>query len=117
VLIRDRDSRFGTESDGANALLAAQFGRRHLVHILRAYSCGYLNTSRPHQGIRQRTPIPSEIKKFTEGAIVRSLPGLGGLQHDYLVAAVRTRMPEVAKTATYCTWVLNRDASQDQGED
>ena len=62
-------------------------GRRHLEHLLRAYSFGYFNTSRPHQGIRQRIPIPSETKKFTEGTTVRSLPVLGGLHHDYQVAA------------------------------
>jgi transposase InsO family protein len=62
-------------------------GRRHLVHVLRAYSFGYFNTGRPHQGIGQRIPVPAATKKYTEGGIVRSLPVLGGLHHDYQVAA------------------------------
>ena len=62
-------------------------GERHLEHLLRAYSFSYFNTGRPHQGIGQRIPIPSETKKFTEGATVRSFPVLGGLHHDYRVAA------------------------------
>ena len=62
-------------------------GERHLEHVLRAYSFGYFNTSRPHQGIYQRIPVPSETKKYTPGATVRSLPVLGGLHHDYQVAA------------------------------
>jgi transposase InsO family protein len=62
-------------------------GRRHLVHVLRAYSFGYFDTARPHQGIGQRIPIPSETKQFIEGATVRSLPVLGGLHHHYQIAA------------------------------
>jgi putative transposase len=62
-------------------------GRRHLEHVLSTYSFSYFNTGRPHQGIGQRIPIASEIKKYAQGAIIRSLPVLGGLHHDYQVAA------------------------------
>ena len=62
-------------------------GRRHLKHVLCTYSFGYFNRERPHQGIGQRIPIPSERKKHTKDATVSSLPVLGGLHHDYQVAA------------------------------
>ncbi|MFC1642200.1 hypothetical protein ACFL5O_05850 [Myxococcota bacterium] len=88
----------------ANAMLRQQFivasrkvrrpvfkaherGRRHLMHVLGEDSFRYFNTSRPHQGIYQRIAVASAVKKFAEGAIVRSLPVLGGLHHDYQVAA------------------------------
>ena len=62
-------------------------GRRRLVQVLRAYSFGYFNTARPHQGIGQRIPAPAATKKYTEGATVRAIPVLAGLHHDYQVAA------------------------------
>jgi putative transposase len=62
-------------------------GRRHLVHVLRAYSFGNFNRARPHQGIGQRIPAPAATKKYTKGATVRAVPVLAGLHHDYQVAA------------------------------
>jgi hypothetical protein len=77
----------GTQLDLSRSNSCTIRGQRHLVHVLTAYSFGYFNPCRPHPGIRQRIPIPSETKQFTEGATVRSLPVLGGLHHDYQVAA------------------------------
>jgi hypothetical protein len=71
-----------------NARCERILGRRHLVHVLRAYSFGYFNTARPHQGIGQRIPAPAATKKYTEGATVRAIPVLAGLHHDYVVEAL-----------------------------
>ena len=55
--------------------------------MLKEYSYGYFNTRRPHQGIGQRIPTASATKRFKEGATIRSVSVLGGLHHDYQVAA------------------------------
>jgi len=52
----------------------------HLRHILAAYVAHY-NRFRPHQGLRQQTPVP-----FAPGAHagpVRRRDVLGGLIHEY----------------------------------
>jgi putative transposase len=54
---------------------------------LREYAFGYFNAARPHQGIAQRVPIPSERSAVTPGARVVALAVLGGLHHYYRVAA------------------------------
>ena len=60
---------------------------KHLKSALKEYAFSYFNQARPHQGIEQRTPVPSERKLFRPGAEVIALPVLGGLHHDYRVAA------------------------------
>ena len=60
---------------------------RHLRGVLKEYALSYFNEARPHQGIEQRVPVPSERKSYAPGAQVVALPILGGLHHDYRVAA------------------------------
>ena len=56
---------------------------RHLHRVVTEY-IRYFNAARPHQGLRQRTPVPAV--RPSDGKIVR-LPVLGGLHHDYRRAA------------------------------
>ena len=60
---------------------------RHLEDVLKEYVYPYFNKARPHQGIEQRVPVPPERKSYATGAQVVALPVLGGLHHDYRVAA------------------------------
>jgi len=62
-------------------------GRRHLKQVLEEFSLHYFNTSRPHQGIGQRVPVPSLRQIYRKGAKINSVPVLRGLHHDYQVAA------------------------------
>jgi len=62
-------------------------GRRHLRRVLEEFSLRYFNTGRPHQGIGQRVPIPRSSQIYRQGAKINSVPVLGGLHHDYQVAA------------------------------
>jgi putative transposase len=55
-------------------------GEAHLRRVLTAY-VAYYNQARPHQGLGQRTPVPS-----SEGVgqgLVRRRDHLGGLLHEY----------------------------------
>jgi transposase InsO family protein len=52
---------------------------RHLHRVVTEY-IRYFNAARPHQGLRQQTPVPA--LRPPEGNIV-ALPVLGGLHHDY----------------------------------
>jgi putative transposase len=56
---------------------------RHLQRVVAEY-VRYYNAARPHHGIHQRTPVPSE--RPVEGEIV-AFPVLGGLHHEYRRAA------------------------------
>jgi len=47
----------------------------------------YFNTVRPHQGIGQRTPVPSERVRASFADSVTAVPVLGGLHHEYRAAA------------------------------
>ena len=55
--------------------------------MLKEYAFEYFNNARPHQGIGQRVPVPTEREKYQEGGNVVAIPVLGGLHHDYRVAA------------------------------
>jgi len=55
-------------------------GEGHLHRTLKEY-VRYFNHPRPHQGIEQSVPCPSEWLPHS-GRVV-SLPVLGGLHHDY----------------------------------
>lgn len=57
-------------------------GERHLQTVLLEY-VAYFNASRPHQGLRQRVPVPSTATCSCDSGRVVALPVLGGLHHDY----------------------------------
>jgi hypothetical protein len=54
---------------------------RHLRKTMRQYQT-YFNHARPHQGIDQRIPCPSQQQQQNAGTIIAH-PVLGGLHHDY----------------------------------
>jgi transposase InsO family protein len=60
---------------------------KHLREVLDEYAHSYFNADRPHQGIGQRTPVPSERVRASSAASVTATPVLGGLHHDYRAAA------------------------------
>ena len=62
-------------------------GERHLLHVLREYALGYFNAARPHQGLGQRIPVAGDPVPFARSGRVVAIPVLGGLHHDYRVAA------------------------------
>jgi putative transposase len=55
-------------------------GEAHLRRVLTAY-VGHYNHARPHQGSRQRTPVPQE--ECTGCGPVSRRDVLGGLVHEY----------------------------------
>ncbi len=62
----------------------------HLQRVVTEY-VRYYNAARPHQGLRQRIPVPpngsaAAARTTVEGKVVE-LPVLGGLHHDYRLAA------------------------------
>jgi len=65
-------------------------GEDHLQRVLIAYR-SYFNTARPHQGINQRRPSafnsPPLSPHFVFGSTVEARSVLGGLHHDYRLAA------------------------------
>jgi putative transposase len=62
--------------------------RRHLERVLRSYAAHY-NGRRPHRGLELKTPDSRPISAPwpAEGARVRTCNILGGLIHDYELAA------------------------------
>jgi putative transposase len=59
----------------------------HLRHVLDEYVRSYFNAVRPHQGIGQRTPVPAERDRTPFAGSVTAVPVLGGLHHEYRIAA------------------------------
>ena len=62
----------------------------HLQRVVTEY-VRYYNAARPHQGLRQRNPVPPDrsavaARTTVQGKVVE-LPVLGGLHHDYRRAA------------------------------
>jgi putative transposase len=55
---------------------------RHLRKTMKQYQA-YFNHARPHQGIDQRIPCPSEQPQQQNMGKIISHPILGGLHHDY----------------------------------
>jgi putative transposase len=55
--------------------------------LLNEFTYRYFNTSRPHQGIGQRIPVPEPWMVCVDPSDVIALPVLGGLHHDYRRAA------------------------------
>jgi putative transposase len=64
------------------------FGRRHLERVLRAFVAHY-NEARPHRGLELKPPSASDrpLPRPADVAHVRRRDVLGGLIHDYEVAA------------------------------
>jgi len=63
-------------------------GERHLRCVLQEYVERYFNSARLHQGLGQRIPVPvSSQAGQPDGGKVAALPILGGLHHDYRLAA------------------------------
>ena len=62
--------------------------QRHLYRLLKAYIL-YFNQQRPHQGIDQSIPIPSEtvLTNSNQGKSIQASPILGGLHTVYQWAA------------------------------
>ena len=59
----------------------------HLASVLQRY-CEYLNAARPHQGIGQRVPDrPLQPEAFGSPGLAEEIPILGGLHHEYRLAA------------------------------
>ena len=63
-------------------------GRRHLERVLRIYATHY-NGARPHRGLDLRTPSPrlDPPRRPADGVRVRGHGVLGGLIHEYELAA------------------------------
>ncbi len=62
-------------------------GRRHLDRVLRICIAHY-NARRPHRGLVLRTPVPrTDPAPLAYGARVRRRDVLGGLIHEYELAA------------------------------
>ena len=59
--------------------------QQHLRQVMVEYT-SYYNTSRPHQGIDQRIPVPQNTPVVDSGSIVCH-DVLGGIIHDYQRAA------------------------------
>jgi len=62
-------------------------GETHLQRVLDEYALRYFNTARPHQGMAQQIPVPAKRCSFVRSATVVAFPVLGGLHHDYAIAA------------------------------
>ena len=58
-----------------------------MKRVLEQYGLDYFNTNRPHQGIGQHIPASSPREIYCECTKIMSIPVLGGLRHDYQVAA------------------------------
>ena len=63
-------------------------GRRHLERVVRKYTAHY-NGRRQHRGLELKTPEPrpGPARWPAEGARVRTHDVLGGLIHEYELAA------------------------------
>jgi transposase InsO family protein len=72
-------------------------GEQHLRKIMKQYQA-YFNQARPHQGLDQRIPCPTEqSEEQPDRGKVIALPVLGGLHHDYQRrAATRPSLPRAA---------------------
>jgi transposase InsO family protein len=62
-------------------------GQRHLQQVLCDYA-RYFNQARPHQGLQQAMPAPPAESGGGHGSgVIRAVPVLSGLHHDYQRAA------------------------------
>ena len=62
-------------------------GERHLDRVLREFVAHY-NQERPHRGINLEAPVPNIARRrFEGGDAVERVDRLGGLLHEYRLAA------------------------------
>jgi hypothetical protein len=63
-------------------------GRRHLERVLRVYADHY-NETRPHRGLELKAPEPGPgpVRSPADGVRIKRRDVLGGLIHEYDVAA------------------------------
>jgi len=54
----------------------------HLKAVLVEW-VAHFNRGRPHQGLEQRAPVPSDASSGASAGKVIALPALGGLHHEY----------------------------------
>jgi hypothetical protein len=60
---------------------------RHAERVLREFVAHY-NRERPHRGIDLEAPVPNlALPKFESGDVVERVDRLGGLLHEYRLAA------------------------------
>jgi len=80
----------GVEVRFLRATRLSLLSQGHLQRVLDEYR-SYFNGSRPHQGIGQRRPAafdsPARATNLRPGTMVDASPVLGGLHHDYVLAA------------------------------
>ena len=57
-------------------------GEAHLKAVLVEW-VAHFNRGRPHQGLEQRVPVPSDASSGASAGKVIALPVLGGLHHEY----------------------------------
>jgi transposase InsO family protein len=57
-------------------------GEAHLKAVLVEW-VAHFNRGRPHQGLEQRVPVPSDASSAASAGKVIALPVLGGLHHEY----------------------------------
>ncbi|HVJ21710.1 MAG TPA: integrase core domain-containing protein [Polyangiaceae bacterium] len=62
-------------------------GARHLRKVLEEYCFAYFNGARPHLGLAQRVPVPMSDESDRATGTIDVTPVLGGLHHDYRMAA------------------------------
>jgi transposase InsO family protein len=60
---------------------------RHAERVLREFVTHY-NHERPHRGIDLESPVPNlALRRFEGGDVVKRVDRLGGLLHEYRLAA------------------------------
>ncbi len=62
-------------------------GERHLKHVVDTYCFKYFNRPRPHQGLDKKVPISRPRSVSDACKEIMAYPILGGLYHDYQIAA------------------------------
>ena len=85
---RESFSSIGRKIGLTSPAVAERVKKMEDTGVLEGYIEAYFNPARPHQGLSQRIPAPVSPRASPrdDGKVV-SLPILGGLHHDYRLAA------------------------------